>query len=123
MIQIGVYTTFCQEEGILVQKYRDDNGRCIAILFRSIGVRGRCDSPDKWETDFYTPPMLGGAALFDNSAPAVYKNLCADSEKGQIQGPLNLVTFARRPLSPLNNIFWNQAYGKTCVYRAFGSKK
>ena len=28
----------------------------------------------RWETDFYTPPVLGGAALFDNSAPAVYKN-------------------------------------------------
>ena len=26
------------------------------------------------ETDFYTPQVLGGAALFDNSAPAVYKN-------------------------------------------------
>ena len=24
--------------------------------------------------DFYTPPVLGGVALFDNSAPAVYKN-------------------------------------------------
>ena len=23
--------------------------------------------------DFHTPPVLGGAALFDNSAPAVYK--------------------------------------------------
>ena len=35
MIQIGgVYTTFCQEEGMLLQKYRDRNGRCIAILFR-----------------------------------------------------------------------------------------
>ena len=45
----GVYTTFCQEcqeEGILAQKYRDRNGRCIAMLFRSVGVRGRCDSPD-----------------------------------------------------------------------------
>ena len=31
-----------------------------------------------WETDFYTPPVLGGAALFENSAPAVYK----------VQGPL-----------------------------------
>ena len=30
-----------------------------------------------WETDFCTPEVLGGAALFDNSAPAVYK----------IQGP------------------------------------
>ena len=27
----------------------------------------------RWETDFYTPPVLGGAALFDNSAPAMYK--------------------------------------------------
>ena len=47
MIQIGgVYTTFCQEEGILLQKYRDRNGRCIAILFKSVGVRGRFDSPE-----------------------------------------------------------------------------
>ena len=28
-------------EGILLQKYADRNGRCIAILFKSIGVRGR----------------------------------------------------------------------------------
>ena len=29
MTQIGgVYTTFCQEEGILLQKYRDRNGMC-----------------------------------------------------------------------------------------------
>ena len=47
MIQIGGgYTTFCQERGILLQKYRDRNGRCIAILFKSIGVRGRFDSPE-----------------------------------------------------------------------------
>ena len=30
----GVYTTFCQDEGILLQKYRDRNGRCIAIVFK-----------------------------------------------------------------------------------------
>ena len=47
VIQIGgVHTTFCQEEGILLQKYRDRNGRCIAILVKSIGVRGRFDAPD-----------------------------------------------------------------------------
>ena len=34
-------------------------------------------SAHSWETEFYTPPVLGGAALFDFSAPAVYK----------IQGP------------------------------------
>ena len=47
MIQIGgVYTTFCQQEGIFLKKYRDRNGRCIAILFKRIRVRGRCDSPE-----------------------------------------------------------------------------
>ena len=29
------------------------------------------------ETDFYTPPVLGGAALLPFSAPAVYKKSCA----------------------------------------------
>ena len=39
VIQIGcVYTTFCLKEGMLWPKYRDRNGRCIAILFKSIGV-------------------------------------------------------------------------------------
>ena len=46
MIQIGVCTTFCEEEGILLQKHRDKNGRRIAILFKRIGVEGRFDSPD-----------------------------------------------------------------------------
>ena len=27
----------------------------------------------EWETDFYTPPVLGCAALLPFSAPAVYK--------------------------------------------------
>ena len=53
VIQIGgVYTTFCQREGILLQKYRDRNGRFIAILFKNIGVRGRFDSPERgWSTN------------------------------------------------------------------------
>ena len=34
-----------KRRAILLQKYRDRNGRCIAILFKSIGVRGRFDSP------------------------------------------------------------------------------
>ena len=47
VIQIGgVHTTFCQEEGILLQKYRDRNVRWVAIFFKSIGVRGRLDSPE-----------------------------------------------------------------------------
>ena len=46
MIQTGgVYTTFCQDEGIFLRKYRDRNGRCIALPFTSVGVRGRFDSP------------------------------------------------------------------------------
>ena len=31
----------------------------------------------EWGTDFYTPPVLAGGALFNSSAPALYK----------IQGP------------------------------------
>ena len=47
VIQIGgVYATFCQEEGTLLQKHRGRNGRCIAMLFESIGERGRFGSPD-----------------------------------------------------------------------------
>ena len=41
MIQIGgVCTTFCQIEGILLQKYRDRNGRCIAILLQKYQGQG-----------------------------------------------------------------------------------
>ena len=34
-------------------KYRDRNGRCIAIIFKSIGVRGRFDSPDSRDFRHY----------------------------------------------------------------------
>ena len=34
MIQIGVYTTFCQEEGILLQKYRNRNGSVSRDTFQ-----------------------------------------------------------------------------------------
>ena len=47
MIQIGgVYTTFCQEEGILLQKYAIEMGGVSRYFFTCIGVRGRFDSPD-----------------------------------------------------------------------------
>ena len=59
---------FCQEGGILLQKYRDRNGRCIAVLFKSIGVRGWFDSPDSlWERQFATLYLFhaytGGAGV------------------------------------------------------------
>ena len=43
---------------------------------RQIGKVPNRNKKDKkgWETDFYTPPVLGGAALLPFSAPAVYKN-------------------------------------------------
>ena len=37
---------FLPKGGHTYAKYRDRNGRCIAIFFKSIGVRGRFDSPD-----------------------------------------------------------------------------
>ena len=33
-----------------------------------------CHATKSGETEFYTPPVLGGAALLPFSAPAVYKN-------------------------------------------------
>ena len=47
IIIVSPSLTFCQEEGILLQNFRDRNGRCIAIPFKSIWVRGRFDSPEK----------------------------------------------------------------------------
>ena len=58
MIQIGgVYTNFCQKEGMLLPKYRDRNGRCIAILFKNIGngsgtVR-KCTGPKSSKRPFW----------------------------------------------------------------------
>ena len=47
MIQIGgVYTTFCQREGILLQKYAIEMGGVSRYFFACIGVRGRFDSPE-----------------------------------------------------------------------------
>ena len=43
----------------------------LILRLRPVGLRFG------WETGFYTPLVLGGAAPFDNSAAAVYK----------IQGP------------------------------------
>ena len=39
----GAYTSSNQQEGILLQRSRDTDGRCIVILFKSIAVRGRRD--------------------------------------------------------------------------------
>ena len=36
----GAYNTFCKEGGILLQKCRDRNGRCIAILFKKYWGQG-----------------------------------------------------------------------------------
>ena len=77
----GVYSTFCQGEGILLQKYRDRNWRSIAMLFESIGVRGRCDSSEKesgfqkrclsfkGESNAPTPPPLHWAPANQTQNP------------------------------------------------------
>ena len=65
MIQIGdVHTTFCQEEGILLQKHRDRNGRCIAILSKSIGVRGQFDLPSFYDSVEFNVVLLLKTALW-----------------------------------------------------------
>ena len=61
MAQIGgAHTTFCQEDAILLQKYRNRSGRRIAVLFKSIRVRCRFDSSDNQEED---NPREGQAAF------------------------------------------------------------
>ena len=45
----GVYTSLCQEEGMLLQKYRDRNGRCITILFKNIGLGVDVTLLNNWE--------------------------------------------------------------------------
>ena len=42
-----------QEKDILLPKYRDRNGRCITILFKNVGVRGRRSSPEKNEHELF----------------------------------------------------------------------
>ena len=61
----------------------DTRGGIRNWLVSCVFLEARCQHEEEllhpegslgWETDFYTPQVLGGAALFDNSAPAVYKN-------------------------------------------------
>ena len=47
VIQIGgVYTTFCNREGIHLQKYAIEMGGVSRYFFTCIGVRGLLDPPD-----------------------------------------------------------------------------
>ena len=66
----GVYATSNQIiEGMSVQEYRNKNGRCIAILLRSIGVRGRCHM---W--------LFEERCLFAKKTPLqVVRRFCAES--------------------------------------------
>ena len=62
----GVYIyiyTLLSAKAILLQKYRDRNGRCIAILFKSIGVRGRFDSPEFVKGRFDSPEFKSACNL------------------------------------------------------------
>ena len=60
--------SFCQEGGILLQKYRDRNGSCATILFKGMGVRGRFDSPDLKKLQYSsnlchsTPPICNAVS-------------------------------------------------------------
>ena len=58
----------------LQEQYEKDPG---AVGWLLVQKPFEAPSRPKWETDSYTPQVLRGAALFDNSAPAAYK----------IQGP------------------------------------
>ena len=63
----GVYVNSNEEEGILLHKHRNSNGRCIAILFKVLGsVVDVCDSLDsfvcrKQGSDKYLPVTSSNA--------------------------------------------------------------
>ena len=52
------------------KRYRDRNGRCIAILFENIGVRGRCDSPEIQRGLTAPKSQIAIAAIFHRSQSA-----------------------------------------------------
>ena len=54
--------------------------RNIAEQGRTIKAPGLLE-----ETEFYTPPVLGGAALHDNSAPAAYINFRSLGHRNSIR--------------------------------------
>ena len=61
MIQMEcVYITIQLERGhILVQKYGAGNGRYVAILFKMIADKGRCDFPSWGTLGCFAPSHLG----------------------------------------------------------------
>ena len=57
MIRIGgVYTTFCQEKGDTLQKYRDRNGVAIGVAIYRMGNRPDAKIPEKWERKWKMAP-------------------------------------------------------------------
>ena len=74
MIQIGGvyrYASFCQKEGMLLQRYRDRYGRCIAILSKVSGSRvdltllTNAEPRGKKGTFFWQ--ILGGGELLESA--------------------------------------------------------
>ena len=74
----------------------------------------------KWETDFYTPPVLGGAALLPFSAPAVYKNRVLRAQ--DFYTPLVLKTAKGQHL-PALEVYKNQSPRKGVLGKGVGNSK
>ena len=106
MIHIGgVYTTFCQEEGILLQKHRDRNGKCIAILFKSIGVRGRREISYHAirfasDLDWRVPNPPGASPLVAERAPWRSSQSCVTGGQQPIGNPYRLLSFLQHTWQP-----------------------
>ena len=74
-----VYTSSGEEGGILLQQeYRDRNGRCVAILFKSIGLRGWFESPLR-ERETITPNMQVWGRLFWDWAEVNKLSVCQET--------------------------------------------
>ena len=72
-IAIRLSFAYCNIAGEVIVARPGQN----SMTYEGLGVGGQSLLLKKkrllWETDFYTPPVLGGAALSDNSAPAAHK--------------------------------------------------
>ena len=96
---------------MLLQKHRDRKGRCIAILFKRIAVRGPFDSPEWWFCQSWFSDRGWGQQHFTFQSPAVHwmartSSLNCLSCRNPYQTPIHWIA---SPLFTENPIFFTKS--------------